>query len=130
MPASYNEYIKRSRSKKKIHASTFNTAVDLGFIKKKKDSYTVECNKPKKTPNGKKKFAVLACDGEEMKIVRFGDPDMDHYREGRSKSRRKSRQSRKIHGDKERRKNFKNRHRCHEKTDIMKPGYWSCNWSW
>ena len=33
-------------------------------------------NKPKKTPGGSKKSAVLAKKGKEVKIVRFGDPNM------------------------------------------------------
>ena len=33
-------------------------------------------NKPKRTPGGKKKFAVLAKKGDKTKLVRFGDPKM------------------------------------------------------
>ena len=33
-------------------------------------------NKPKRTANGPKKFAVLAKQGDEVKLVRFGDPTM------------------------------------------------------
>lgn len=33
-------------------------------------------NKPKRTPNGPKKFAVLAKQGDQVKLVRFGDPSM------------------------------------------------------
>jgi hypothetical protein len=33
-------------------------------------------NKPKRTPGAKKKFAVLAKKGDEVKLVRFGDPNM------------------------------------------------------
>lgn len=33
-------------------------------------------NKPKRTPGAKKKFAVLAKKGNEIKLVRFGDPNM------------------------------------------------------
>lgn len=33
-------------------------------------------NKPKRTPGKNKKFAVLAKEGEKVKLVRFGDPDM------------------------------------------------------
>ena len=33
-------------------------------------------NKPKRTPGAKKKFAVLAKKGEDVRLVRFGDPDM------------------------------------------------------
>ena len=33
-------------------------------------------NKPKRTSGGSKKFAVLAKKGDDVKLVRFGDPDM------------------------------------------------------
>ena len=33
-------------------------------------------NKPKRTPNGPKKSAVLAKKGDQVKLVRFGDPNM------------------------------------------------------
>jgi len=33
-------------------------------------------NKPIKTPNKNKKFAVLAKEGDTVKLVRFGDPNM------------------------------------------------------
>jgi hypothetical protein len=33
-------------------------------------------NKPKRTPNGPKKFAVLAKKGDKVKLVRFGDPKL------------------------------------------------------
>jgi len=33
-------------------------------------------NKPKRTASGPKKFAVLAKQGDEVKLVRFGDPTM------------------------------------------------------
>jgi hypothetical protein len=79
-------------------------------------------DKPKRTPGDSKKFAVLVRDDGEPKIVRFGDPSMEHYREGRGSER--------GHGDEERRENFKSRHNCDEKTDKTTPGFWSCHWSW
>ena len=33
-------------------------------------------NKPKKTPGASKKMAVLAKEGDTVKLVRFGDPKM------------------------------------------------------
>ncbi len=125
MGLSFGDYKRRSRSKRKLHRRTFQTAVSLGFIKEKNGKISVRCNKPIRTPRKKKKFAVLACNSREMQIVRFGDPKMSHFREGT-----KSKQPRRVHGDKKRRKSFKRRHRCHEKDDIMTPGYWSCKWSW
>lgn len=37
-------------------------------------------NKPKRTPGESKKFAVLVKHGGENRIVRFGDPSMEHYK--------------------------------------------------
>jgi len=80
-------------------------------------------NKPKKTPGESKKFAVLVKDKNgNDKIVRFGDPKMEHHSEGGKKGS--------GHGDAKRRENFRNRHNCDEKKDKTTPGYWSCNWSW
>jgi hypothetical protein len=59
--------------------------------------------------------------GDQERLVRFGDSSMGHYKEGSSD---------RGHGDEGRRANFKARHNCDEKTDKLKPGYWSCNWSW
>jgi len=68
-------------------------------------------NKPKRTPNNKnKKFAVLAKQGNNIKLIRFGDPNM------------------KIKKDQpNRRKSFRARHKC----DTSPPSkltarYWSC----
>lgn len=79
-------------------------------------------NKPKRTPDSSKKFAVLVKDGDRDKIVRFGDPSMEHFRNDPS--------GRGGHGDEGRRANFKARHNCDEKTDRTTPGWWSCNHTW
>ena len=47
---------------------------------------------------------------------------MGHYKEGASKGS--------GHSDAGRRANFKARHNCSQKKDKLKPGYWSCHWSW
>lgn len=79
-------------------------------------------NRPVRDTQGGKKFVVRAKVGDEERIVRFGDSSMGHYREGGKEGS--------GHGDEGRRANFKSRHNCSEKTDKLKPGYWSCNWSW
>ena len=57
-------------------------------------------NKPKKTPGENKKFAVLVKDKNgKDKIVRFGDPKMEHHSEGGKKGS--------GHGDADRRENFR-----------------------
>lgn len=72
-------------------------------------------NKPKRTPNGPKKYAVLAKVGSEVRLVRFGDPTMQDYL---------------SHRDEKRRANFKARHRCGDPTSKLTPKWWSCNYSW
>jgi hypothetical protein len=66
-------------------------------------------NKPKRTPDASKKFAVLAKEGDQVKLVRFGDPDMEIKKD-----------------NPERRKNFRARHNCDTATDKMSARYWSC----
>jgi len=66
-------------------------------------------NKPKKTPGKSKKSAVLAKKGTEVKLVRFGDPNM---------SIKKSQPSR--------RSNFRARHNCDTAKDKFTARYWSC----
>ena len=36
----------------------------------------MKCNKPRRTPEGPKKFVVKACEGGKEKIIRFGDANM------------------------------------------------------
>jgi len=72
-------------------------------------------NKPFRTPSGPKKFAVYVKDPTtgNVKIVRFGDPNMEIKRD-----------------DPKRRKAFRDRHNCDERKDKTKPSYWSCKfWS-
>ena len=66
-------------------------------------------NKPKRTPDGPKKFAVLAKKDDQVKLVRFGDPDMEIKKD-----------------NPERRKSFRARHKCDTATDKFSARYWSC----
>lgn len=70
-------------------------------------------NKPFRTPGGPKKFAVYVRDGDNIKIVRFGDPEREIRRD-----------------NPERRKNFRARHGCDNPGPKTKAKYWSCQWSW
>lgn len=73
----------------------------------------VELDKPFRTPGESKKFAVYVRDGDSVKIVRFGDPDMEIRRD-----------------DDEARANFRSRHSCDTATDKTSARYWSCRfWS-
>ena len=66
-------------------------------------------NKPKRTPKGPKKSAVLAKKGTQVKLVRFGDPNMTIKKEQPG-----------------RRKSFRARHNCDTAKDKFTARYWSC----
>ena len=66
-------------------------------------------NKPKRTSGGSKKFAVLAKKGDDVKLVRFGDPNMTIKKNIPS-----------------RRKSFRARHNCATATNKLTARYWSC----
>ena len=66
-------------------------------------------NKPKRTPNAKKKSAVLAKKGTQVKLVRFGDPNMTIKKDQPG-----------------RRKSFRARHSCDTAKDKVSARYWSC----
>jgi hypothetical protein len=69
-------------------------------------------NKQKRTPGERKKFAVLAKKGNEVKIVRYGDPEMKIKKFIAA-----------------RRKSFRARHKCDTAKDKFTARYWSCrNW--
>jgi hypothetical protein len=74
----------------------------------------VELNKPFRTPDGPKKFAVFV-KNEKGNIIRlgFGDPNMEIKRD-----------------NPERRKSFRARHGCDNPGPKWKAKYWSCQWSW
>jgi hypothetical protein len=66
-------------------------------------------DKPKRTSGGNKKFAVLAKKGTEVKLVRFGDPNMTIKKD-----------------QPDRRKSFRARHKCDTAKDKFSARYWSC----
>ena len=70
----------------------------------------VKLNKPFRTPDGPKKFAVYTKNEKgTVVIVRFGDPNMEIKRD-----------------DPQRRKNFRSRHNCDNPGPKWKARYWSC----
>ncbi len=86
---------------------------DISVAKAEYQGREVELDKPFRTPGEKKKFAVYVKSGDSVKIVRFGDPNMEIKRD-----------------DKEARANFRARHSCDTATDKTTPRYWSCRmWS-
>lgn len=66
-------------------------------------------DKVKRTPGQAKKFAVLAKKGDQVKIVRFGDPNMEIRKDNPAA-----------------RKSFRARHKCDTATDKFTARYWSC----
>jgi hypothetical protein len=68
-----------------------------------------EINNPWRTPGAAKKFAVCVNDNGSVRLVRFGDPEMEIKRD-----------------DAERRRNFRARHRCGTPGPKTKARYWAC----
>jgi hypothetical protein len=67
-------------------------------------------NKPKRTPGAKKKFAVMAKEGDKTKLIRFGDPNMTIKKD-----------------QPKRRKSFRARHKCDTNPPSkLTARYWSC----
>ena len=70
----------------------------------------VTLDKPFRMPSGSsKKFGVYVKDGDKVKKVTFGDPNMEIRRD-----------------DPEARANFRARHNCDTQKDKTSAGYWSC----
>lgn len=73
----------------------------------------VTLNKPRRATSGNSKFEVFVQDGDRVKRVTFGDPNMEIRRD-----------------DPKARANFRARHNCDSKKDKTTAGYWSCRmWS-
>lgn len=70
---------------------------------------TVSLNKPRRIQGGNKKFEVFVQDGDKVKRVTFGDPNMQIRRDNP-----KARAS------------FRARHSCDTATDKTSAKYWSC----
>lgn len=83
--------------------------VEEEFTKAEYQGEQVTLNKPRRLQDGNKKFEVFVQDGDKVKRVTFGDPNMEIRRD-----------------DPEARANFRSRHSCDTKTDKTTAGYWSC----
>lgn len=69
----------------------------------------VPLNKPRRIQGGNKKFEVFVKDGDKIKRVTFGDPNMEIRRD-----------------DPKARAAFRARHSCDTATDKTSARYWSC----
>ena len=70
---------------------------------------TVSLNKPRRIQGGNKKFEVFVQDGDKVKRVTFGDPNMQIRRDNPKA-----------------RANFRARHSCDTASDKTSARYWSC----
>jgi hypothetical protein len=79
-----------------------------------KDGKKVTLNKPFRTPDGPKKFAVyVKNDKGNVVKINFGDPKMDIKTSNPN-----------------RRRSFRARHKCDQQKDKTTAAYWSCRaWS-
>ena len=81
----------------------------VDFAKAEYQGEKVTLNKPRRIKGGNKKFEVFVQDGDRVKRVTFGDPNMEIRRD-----------------DPKARANFRSRHSCDSKKDKTTAGYWSC----
>ena len=79
------------------------------FAKAEYQGEKVTLNKPRRIQGGNKKFEVFVQDGDKVKRVTFGDPNMEIRRD-----------------DPKARANFRSRHSCDTKKDKTTAGYWAC----
>jgi hypothetical protein len=70
-------------------------------------------NKPKKTPNASKSHAVLAKDGEKVKLIRFGQQGVQGSPDGSARNRA-----------------FKARHASNIAKGKMSAAYWANKVKW
>lgn len=100
--------------KKDILLQFIKEEIEKAFLEEAKyQGKEVSLGKPSRTPSGPKKFSVYVKDGDKIKKVNFGSPDMEIKRD-----------------NPERRKSFRARHKCDTAKDRTTPRYWSCKmWS-
>jgi len=79
---------------------------------KRIDKKSMPCNKPRKSPNPKKKKVVKACEGGKEKIIHFGATGYGHNYSAAA------------------RKSFRARHGCDKKKSKLTASYWACKTLW
>lgn len=94
-----------------LDAPMYEEEVEELLFEAKHHGKNVKLNSPFRTPGGPKKFAVYVKTPKgTIKKVTFGDPNL------RVRNRNPKRA-----------KSFRARHKCDQKNDRTKAGYWSCN---
>ena len=76
------------------------------------DKSKMACNKPRKSPNPKKKRVVKACSGGQEKIIHYGASGYGHNYSSAA------------------RKSFRARHKCGEAKNKLSARYWACKDLW
>lgn len=76
------------------------------------DKSKMACNKPKKSPNPKKKRVVKACSGGQEKIIHYGASGYGHNYSAAA------------------RKSFRARHKCSDASNKLTARYWACKDLW
>lgn len=82
---------------------------------KRIDKKSMSCNRPKRSPNPKKKRVVKACQDGKEKIIHFGATGYGHNISGPA------------------RKSFRARHGCDKastKNNKLSARYWACKTLW
>ena len=76
------------------------------------DKKSMACNKPRTSPNPKKKKVVKACENGQEKIIHFGAKGYGHNYSAAA------------------RKSFKARHSCDTANSKLTARYWACKNLW
>jgi len=85
------------------------------------------CNKPRKSPNPKKKKVVKACEGGKEKILRFGQQGKKVGTLSGTAGKAKKGESKRM---KAKRKSFVARHGSNIKKGKMSRAYWANKVKW
>lgn len=106
-----NDLLPKSHPRAKKASEAYEDWDEEAFTAAEYQGRKVTLNKPFRTPDGPKKFAVYTKNEKgTVVIVRFGDPNMEIKRD-----------------DPKRRKAFRDRHNCDSPGPKWKARYWSCH---
>lgn len=108
--AVFNDVFEETGNEGLAFSSAYSAVDEKEIQKALVDGKNVDLNKPFRLPSGSsKKFGVYVKDGDKVKKVTFGDPNMEIRRD-----------------DPQARANFRSRHSCDTQNDKTSAAYWSC----
>lgn len=106
----FNSMLSSGQSESRAFAGAWSQAKQADVTKALYQGKEVTLDKPFRLPKGStKKFGVYVKDGDKVKKVTFGDPNMEIRRD-----------------DADARANFRARHSCDTAKDKTSARYWSC----